>query len=483
MCVINVVEFRGITGPGGSGFTGSVPPYLRVRGNITGCPPATTGGQPTVSVVTGCGGAQRVIVDATGNWECEFRNQENCPCGSQRNVTVTCDGDPACTKTFSRAIECGKDGACCDEVTLSIDTAMPLPCIPAGGGSVSVQFSAALSPAGCTGPFEWKVTNLSTGAVLQPFTSGASTFSYSFPVAGSYKVNVRVQQATTCDDPVLTDSVTFPISDCTSCTVTVTGPTPTPCTDGPPTPPQTYTATPTPAAAGSYTWEVRDTAAPPMAPPLAPTPVTGGASFDFVFPGPGVYRVTVSTTCPGGNSTAADSLTVTVPRCTPPTKTPTRTPTGTSTPTPTPTSTPTSTSTPTRTTTPTPTPTSTPTSSAFFCGFLLLLALILLGLASVGLAVGGCLGPAGVALQLTALAFATAGLIVLALWIIFCRDCALMRFLQRFFGAMALLMVIIAAALPLVGMVPCSLGAATVAALFGVIVGTVSIGIGIFQCP
>src|SRR5436189_143199 len=123
MCVITLIEFRGITGLGGTPFPGpGIPPFLRVRGTITGCPP------------------------------------------------------------------------------------------PPAGGTVTVQFSAALSPMGCSGgPFEWKVTNLSTGVVLQPFTAGGSTFSYVFSVAANYKVNVRVQQAETCEDPVLTDSVTFPI--------------------------------------------------------------------------------------------------------------------------------------------------------------------------------------------------------------------------------------------------------------------------------
>jgi hypothetical protein len=112
-----------------------------------------------------------------------------------------------------------------------------------------------------------------------------------------------------------------------------------------------------------------------------------------------------------------------------------------------------------------------------------LLALILLGLASVGLAVAGCLGPAGIGLQPIALTLAASGLVVLALWIAICRDCLLIRFLQRFFGAMALVMAALAAALALIGMFPCSAGAAAVAALFGVMVGALSIGVAILKCP
>ena len=110
-------------------------------------------------------------------------------------------------------------------------------------------------------------------------------------------------------------------------------------------------------------------------------------------------------------------------------------------------------------------------------------ALILLAIASVGLAVGGCLGPAGVGIMLTATGIGAVGLIVFALWIAFCGNCALMRFLQRFFGAMALLMLGLSALLALFGMLPCSVGAAAVATLFGAMVGVLSVGIAILRCP
>jgi hypothetical protein len=59
----------------------------------------------------------------------------------------------------------------------------------------------------------------------------------------------------------------------------------------------------------------------------------------------------------------------------------------------------------------------------------------------------------------------------------------LIRFLQRFFGAMAILMAILSALLALIGMFPCSAGAAAVATLFGVMVGVLSIGAAILKCP
>ena len=122
-------------------------------------------------------------------------------------------------------------------------------------------------------------------------------------------------------------------------------------------------------------------------------------------------------------------------------------------------------------------------SSISLCGVSLALALILLAAASVCLGIGGCLGPAGLPLTTTGIGLSVTGLVVLALWIALCRDCLLMRFLQRFFGAMALLMLIIMALLMLVGMAMCAMGALAIAALFGVMVAALSIGIAILGCP
>jgi hypothetical protein len=109
--------------------------------------------------------------------------------------------------------------------------------------------------------------------------------------------------------------------------------------------------------------------------------------------------------------------------------------------------------------------------------------MVLLAFAAVSLAVGGCLGPAGLGLTATGVALSASGLLLLGIWIAFCRDCTLMRFLQRFFGAMALLMAALAAAFAIIGMFPCSAGAAAVATLFGLMVAELSIGIAILGCP
>jgi hypothetical protein len=123
------------------------------------------------------------------------------------------------------------------------------------------------------------------------------------------------------------------------------------------------------------------------------------------------------------------------------------------------------------------------TSSKPSCGFLVGVALMLLAVAAVGLAVGGCLGPAGAPFTQWGATLSLTGLAALGLWIAFCHDCVAMRFLRRFFGAMAVMMLIISAVLSLVGMALCAAGAVAVAALLGAIVGVLTMGILIWRCP
>ena len=417
-----------------SGIGGNPPTGIQVEGTASGC--------EKVYVTVSCSTDPVVPIDIPtgGNhpWSVTYKNSMGCSCGDLVTASASCTlGFPAGdTKTVTLPLNC--DPPCCDEVTIAIDTRL-LPCIPEGGGSVSVQFSAALLPAGCPGgTFEWKVTNLTTGVVPQQFSLGGPTFSYPFPVAATYKVNVRVQQATTCDDPVLTNSVTFKIDPCTPCSVIVSGPTLTPCTDGPPTPLQAYTATTTPAFAGPYTWEVRDTAAPATTPPLSPTPITGGTTFSFAFPGPGTYKVTVSLQTNGcANPTAADSLIVTVPPCT---MTPTPTTTTPTTTTPTTTTPTTTTPTTTTPTTTTPTPTTTPGGGFSLCCFLIwwwgISHLVAGSLLYFGLWWGGLIS-------------AAVATIVLVIWIAVCcwpcaltfwRCCTLLRWIVMFNDALVVIL-------------------------------------------
>lgn len=217
---------------------------------------------------------------------------------------------------------------CCDEVTVTVDT-LPLPCVPAGGGTVSIQFSASLLPTGCTGPFEWKVTDVTTNTVLQPFALGSSTFSYPFSSAGTYRVNVRVQQAGTCDDPVLTDSITFTLVACALCpalavTATVSGCAPT----NPLVSLNTQLSWPGgsgPAATGYY-WTIDDPGSTRKAQRFGPasldsstgwtgTLATPSGAVDLSQPG--TYSVSVRAQVPGvpADCDPTDSATIVIPPC------------------------------------------------------------------------------------------------------------------------------------------------------------------------
>ncbi len=154
------------------------------------------------------------LTNTTSNWNTPLTLTTTYDLDPSQGPYSACMSSPECPSACI-TIRPNCNG-CCDEVTVTVDT-QPLPCVPAGGGTVSIQFSASLLPTGCTGPFEWKVTDVATNTVLQPFALGSSTFSYPFASAGTYRVNVKVQQASTCDDPVLTDSVTFILVECTQC--------------------------------------------------------------------------------------------------------------------------------------------------------------------------------------------------------------------------------------------------------------------------
>ena len=95
MCVITLTEFHGITGLLGAYFVGAgIPPYIRVSGTMSGCPPQQPGWQPTVSVaVTCCGVISGVSVDGAGRWSVDLPNNERCACSDPtlRTITVTCD--------------------------------------------------------------------------------------------------------------------------------------------------------------------------------------------------------------------------------------------------------------------------------------------------------------------------------------------------------------------------------------------------------
>ncbi len=180
---------------------------------------------------------------------------------------------------------------CCDSVAITPRTVDV--CL-GSSGAATAQFAAALSLNGCSGNFRWRIRDAGTLQVIQPYQAGSSQFSASFASAGSYRVEVRVDQSADCDDPALTDyAVVNVAASCPPCSVSIQGPTTTPCVNSGPTAPATFTAsTPTPYS-GAYTWEVHQSG---ITNPISQS--IGGANFQFSFPGPGTYQVSVSILTP-----------------------------------------------------------------------------------------------------------------------------------------------------------------------------------------
>ncbi|MEO3810976.1 PKD domain-containing protein [Sphaerisporangium sp. B11E5] len=196
---------------------------------------------------------------------------------------------------------------CRDEVTLQLSP--PLPCARPGV-PVAVQFTAAVNPVipAYTGPYLWQITDVGSGMVLQPYTSGGPQQSFVFPGSGTYRVRVKVEQPE-CDESVLLDALQFAIPACV-CDVALTGPTQIPCVSSGTAPAQTFTATTSSSYAGPFTWEVWPAAGPAL------VQTTGGSTYSFAFPGPGHYEVRVSLITAGCEiGTVSDAVSVTVPSC------------------------------------------------------------------------------------------------------------------------------------------------------------------------
>lgn len=127
--------------------------------------------------------------------------------------------------------------------------------------------------------------------------------------------------------------------------------------------------------------------------------------------------------------------------------------------------------------------TSAATTRMSLCGSLLLGAIILLAAAGSATVVGAALGLLGVPLLIGAGATAAVGLSLLVAWMVECRDCRAIRYLQRYFAVMGALMVALAGPFLLAGMVGAAAGAGLVAILFGAIVATLTAGATRLDCP
>ncbi|MCM3872024.1 MAG: PKD domain-containing protein [Pyrinomonadaceae bacterium] len=194
-----------------TGIGGNPPTHITVDGTVTNC--------DEVYVKVTCTDEEVKLIKTPkgGPWSATFSNDRGCGCGESASASAACSRNMAGAVKETMLIACDPPPpVCCDRLSISIDT-NPLPCIPTGGGTVSIRCSATLWPKGCTGPFEWEVSNSSTGTVIQPFTPGSSTFSYAYSAAGTYQVTVRVKQANSCSAPILTDKIKLTIIECAPC--------------------------------------------------------------------------------------------------------------------------------------------------------------------------------------------------------------------------------------------------------------------------
>ena len=117
------------------------------------------------------------------------------------------------------------------------------------------------------------------------------------------------------------------------------------------------------------------------------------------------------------------------------------------------------------------------------CDSLLLGAIVVLAGAGSGLVLGASLGLLGVPLLIAAGATTAVGIGLLTAWMLQCRDCRAIRYLQRYFMVMGALMVALAGPFLLAGMLGAAAGAGLVAGLFALLVGVLTVGASRFDCP
>jgi hypothetical protein len=101
----------------------------------------------------------------------------------------------------------------------------------------------------------------------------------------------------------------------------------------------------------------------------------------------------------------------------------------------------------------------------------------------VGIAIAAPLGALGVGALFAAGITALAGLALLSGWIWTCRDCRAIRYLQRYFAVLGVVLVALIPVLLGVGQSGGAAAAGLNAVLFGAIVGALTIGANRLDCP
>jgi hypothetical protein len=338
-------------------------------------------------------------------------------------------------------------------------------CSPGGNSPVQATFTVTISPAvpPYAGAVDWEVTDATTGVVVFDIPGGGPTETLTFPAAGDYDVTATIVRlgcsplakvwtrnitVLSCNCPTFSGTLNGAPSTSNSCAwnfwVAVNNPGNVPIT---------------------YEWDF-DVGSTP-----ASTAITNGPSASVTYANSGTKTVRVRLKA----GACVDELTTTIVVDCGGTTTTTTTPG--------PTTTTTTTTAPTTTTTTTPT---TPPGGGggigCLCALLLIPAMILTAIAGVSFVLWGCtlFNPV---LLLTAAGSGLAAIALFMLWIILCRDCPSITFLSRFFLAMAVLMLIVAALLMLFGQFGCARGAAAVAILFFAIAATLGLGGRALRCP
>ncbi|TRW47651.1 PKD domain-containing protein [Georgenia yuyongxinii] len=487
-------------------WTTGVGPPITVGGTV---PP---GGPPLPSVT-------RAVVYVPGTYYPTASVVLTSPAGAATAQTIAFDS-PGPAGTGVVVPPCP---APCHDIAIS---GPPRPCLPTGSSaSVAVTITATFTPAMPTyaGPVTWQIRD-GSGNLLPLGVPAPSGHSLTRSLGlGKYEVTASITRPAGCDPAMVSDSITVNVVDCNCATFTVDELTAS-STDG-----CTFTfsaaVSPAPGVTTTYEWDFGSGPDPtkPNSPtcthtfpagtvgprtvtltarspgcaqsvsttvtvncPTAPScptiagPITvsetSPCTFDFVVPitNPSGAPVTITWDFGDGSSGAGASVThsytpgtytvvarISSPGC--PDSQASTTATCATTPPP-----------------PPPPPTG---GGGCLCLAVVILALLLIAVAAVLFFAWACGGFLAFGAFSAATTAASAGLVLLGLWIALCRDCTAIRVLIDWATKLVVVALVAAAILALIGLPMCAMGALIVAGLLGVVLGVLNLGRGIIGCP